>query len=260
MELSTPYSLPFEVLYQDGPIMSVGQDVSVKVAIRGVVTPEAVDAIDSLITPFFLLATSGAMAGATIRPWLSTIADKQGPFANSDTVEWILQSCTVDRKSIIVLAQMLLSAQDLHPLSRITISGAAGSFSLQRLIAGSRAADPYPTTYRDLDFPVIREQEIGSEVLVRALLQGRVSPEIRTAAEAELLSWAAGLLSGAYGVAPIRPDECTASIDIETQYVDSELTWPITRFMAHPAALDGLTNVFASISHRVVPVRQLAIE
>ena len=260
MQLSTPYALPYEVFYDDGPLMSTGQDVRVEVALHAPATADVVDAMDSLMLPFVLLATSGAMAGDKINPWASTIRDKQGPYAGDGRVEWVLQSCTVDDRSIAVLAQMLFSVHDSCPMARMTISGARLAAGVQRLANRWRMSNPYPGVYSEVGFPVVREGEPGDEVVVRAVFDAPVSREVQVNIEAELFSWAAGLLSGAYGIAPIQPDECTASVEEKTILTKSELTWGLSRFRAHPAALDGLVNVFVAISNRFARVDQLVIE
>jgi hypothetical protein len=259
MQLRSRYALPYAVIYDDGPLMSVGQDIRIRAALNAVPTAETVDAMDSLVLPFFLLGTSGALAGTKIAPWTSTMADKEGPFVNEGIVEWILRSCTVDERSITVLSQMLLSAYDSAPIARITFSGARPFPDVLRLEDNSLTPDPCPARYGEPGFPVIGEAELTAEVVVRVIFEVPPSPEIQKAADAELFSWAAGVVSGAYGVAPVRPDRCTASID-ETEYAGSELTWHMSRVRAHPAALDGLVNVFASISRRTARVSQIIIE
>jgi hypothetical protein len=260
MQLSTPYALPYDVFYDDGPLMSTGQDIRVEVALDAPATAGVVDAIDSLILPFVLLATSGAMAGDKISPWASTIRDKQGPYAGDGKVEWVLQSCTVDDRSIAVLAQMLLSVHDSCAMARMTLSGGRRAAGVQRLADRWPMSNPYPGVYSDAGFPVVHLGDLGNEVLVRAVFDAPVSREVQVKMDAELFSWAAGLLTGAYGIAPIQPDECTASVEEKTILTKSELTWGLSRFRAHPAALDGLVNVFVSISNRLARVNQLVIE
>jgi hypothetical protein len=121
-------------------------------------------------------------------------------------------------------------------------------------------SNPFPAAFANPGFAIAREAELDREVLVRANFAEQAKAEVLTAVDGELFSWAAGLLSGAYGVAPIQPDECTATVDEETVIIKSELTWSFTRFNAHPAALDGLVNVFAAISRRIARVNQLVIE
>jgi len=247
-------------LYEDAPLMSAGQDVRIRVTLGGIGTAAAVDALDALVTPFVMLASSGALSGDRIDPATSAINDKEGPFGDAKVVEWLLRSCRVDERSITVLAQMFLSVQDICPITRLTISGAHTPGATQLAVSNSPSANPYPETVADPGFPVEREPELYPEFVVRADFAEQISAEVVTDVDAEVFSWAAGLLSGAYGVAPIRPDECTATIDEESVQIKSELTWSLTRFRAHPAALGGLINVFAAVSRRVARVTRLAIE
>lgn len=259
MQLRTRYSLPYEVIYDEGPLMSVGQDIRIRATLNAVATEQSVDAMDSLVLPFFLLGTSGALSGSRIAPWASTFADKEGPFASERLVEWTLRSCTVDERSITVLSQMLLSVYDSAPIARITFSSSRPSPGALRLEDNSLAPDPYPAQYPEPGFPITGEPELMPEVVVRVMFEVPPSPEVQKAADAELFSWAPGLVSGAYGVAPVPPDECTASID-KTEYAGCELTWHMSRVRAHPAALAGLVNVFASISRRIARVSEMIIE
>jgi hypothetical protein len=259
MPLRSRYSLPYTVVYDDGPLMSVGQDIRIRAELNTVATAASVDAMDSLVLPFFLLATSGALAGARIAPWTSTMADKEGPFVRERIVEWTLRSCTVDERSIAMLSQMLLSVYDSAPIARITFSGARQAPGVLRLEDNSQTADQYPGRYSEPGFPVTGGPEFTAEVVVRVIFDLPPSPEIQKATDAELFSWAPGVVSGAYGVAPVIPDQCTASID-QTEYAKSELTWHMSRVRAHPAALVGLVNVFESVSRRIARVSQMIVE
>jgi hypothetical protein len=259
MPLRSPYSLPYAVVYEDGPLMSAGQDVRLRIALNATATAEGVDAMDSLVLPFFLLGTSGALAGARIAPWTSTIADKEGPFASEHTVDWVLRSCTVDERSITMLSQMLLSIYNAAPIARITFSRTHASPGVLRLEDNYRTSDPYPAQYAEPGFPITGETELTAEVVVRVVFEVPPSPEIQKAANGALFSWVPGFVSGAYGVAPVRPDECTATVD-DTEYAGSELTWHMSRVRAHPAALAGLVNVVAAISHQTARVSHMIVE
>ncbi|MCI0560594.1 MAG: hypothetical protein MN733_19070 [Nitrososphaera sp.] len=260
MQLTSPYSLPYDVFYDEGQLMSEGNDVRLKIALSTAATPDAIDALDSLVLPFFLLATSGALAGPDIPPWKSTIRDKDGPFTHDHIVEWVLRTCTVDAKSITVLAQTLLSVQDLSNVNTVTFSGLQTSSSIGKVAFGRSVIDAYPPAFHDPGFALARNSEVGREVFIRAIFTAPHTPEICEAVNTELFSWAAGVLSGAYGVAPIQPDQCTASVDDKVIYFKSELNWSLSRFTAHPAAFDGLINVFASVSRRIALVSELVIE
>jgi hypothetical protein len=260
VQLSSPYRFPYEVLYDDGALMSSGQDVRLRVTLRGPATVDAVDALDALAGPFVLLASSGALSGERIDPATSTIDDKEGPFADDRVVEWVLRSCRVDERSVTVLAQMFLSVQEICPVARVTLSGIRASGWSQLAVVNIPSANPYPAAFADPGFAVERQSELYPEFVVRADFAEEIPPDVVTDVDAEVFSWAAGLLSGAYGVAPIKPDECTATMNEESVQIKSELSWSLARFRADPAALDGLVNVFASISRRVARVTQLVIE
>lgn len=260
MRLASPYSLPYAVTYSDGQLMSIGRDVRVEVTLGAAATSAAIDELDALVLPFQLLASAGALAGNGIKPWNSTILDKDGPFVGGDVVGWTLRSCAVDERGIVMLAQMLLSAHSAHSIAKVAFTSTVGYLHVARVTLGVPAADPFPALARDLGFPLRREGEVGREVLVQARFDAALTDKTRAAVDAELYSWASGLLSGAYGIAPLVPDVCTATVEPVVTYGRQQLTWGFARFSAHPAALDGLTNVFASISERVARVAELTIE
>lgn len=260
MQLTSAYLLPYDVHYDEDQLMSRGNDVRLKIALDTAATADVVDALDSLVLSFFLLATSGALAGRDIAPWASTIQDKNGPFVQGHVVEWVFRSCTIDTNSIIVLAQMLLSVQDLSKVNSVTFSDLHVSSAVSKVAFARSVVDIYPAMFYDPGFVIERSSEVGREVLVRAIFTIFVTPQISEAVNAELFSWAAGLLSGAYGIAPITPDQCTASLNDKVIYFKSELNWSLSRFAAHPAAFNGLINLFASISRRIAPLSHLVIE
>ena len=73
-------------------------------------------------------------------------------------------------------------------------------------------------------------------------------------------AWSPGLVIGAYGVAPVPPDKCTGHPDEEIVFLDNALEWAFNSFRAHTGALEGLFNVLASVSQKVVQVTQVRVD
>src|SRR6185312_13500299 len=149
-------------------LMSAGQDVRIRVTLRSAATAEAVDALDALIGPFVLLASSGALAGERIDPSTSTIDDKEGPFVHEGSVDWLLRSCRVDERSITVLGQMFLSVQDICPVARVLVSGTRTRGTDQLAVVNITSINPYPLPFATPDFSVERDSEITPDFVVRA--------------------------------------------------------------------------------------------
>lgn len=260
MSLTTAYVLPYDVMWSDGPLMSLDDDVRVRVALRSEADDQAAGALDALMTPFVLLASSGAMAGEAIPPGQSGIADKEGPFASGQVVDWVLRKCLVDERSIAMLAQMMLTAHGEFPIARIALDGTKRISATQTLLSASTDSRTYPEVYRNPGFVVSCDPELGRDIEVRVAFAQANAPSFSRAIDAELFSWAAGLLSGGYGIAPFVPDRCVASIGTTAVYLPSEMSFSMNRFEAHPAALNGLINVFTRISENIIPVAELSID
>jgi hypothetical protein len=260
MTLFTGYSLPFSVLFEEGSLMSVGQDVRVRTSLSKEANPESVDTLDSMILPFFLLATSGALSGENIAPWDSTIKDKSNPIVGKSSVEWLLKSCKLDERSLVILSQMLLSIHNECAIHEVMFSRSDNPQDFQQLTVDQSASNPYPGIWRNLDFACNVSRELGKDVTIHASFSETLLVEMQEEIDAELFSWVPGLVSGAYGVAPILPIECTGIPDDEITFTGNELEWYINRVIAHHSAFSGLVNVFASISHQIAQINELLIE
>jgi hypothetical protein len=156
MILTTAYALPYAVLYGYDPIMSVGHDVQVVAGLASVPSPGAVDAMDSLLQPFVLLEQSGALAGSLIPPWVSTIADKSGPTIVGNSIHWLLQECLIDERAIPMLAQMLVSVQQISQTRRLAIQRVGGPTDDQLVVSAPGQRMDYPGIYANLPFTLLR--------------------------------------------------------------------------------------------------------
>jgi hypothetical protein len=254
--LETPYALPYAVDCSDELVLSIGEDAVMSVSLIESADPVAVvDDIDALLTPFVLLAQSGALAGADIEPARSTIADKSPPIVTRRGAEWRFRSCRIDACSIVMINQMLMSVPAADSIARIVIAATDRGSATFRLASGARARHQYPSVHEPLPFRLLRT----NEVLVTAQIIGDASLVGRGLIDAHLGLWSAGVVSGAYPIAPVVPDECTAEID-DVVWTGNEMSLHLSRFLAHPAAIDGLLNALVHINHRIARIGAVEIE
>jgi len=259
VNLITPYTLPFRVMYQ--PVLeSIERDITLRILLADTVSTDAASAIDSTVLPFFLMGTSGALAGESIQPWTSTIKEWSQPLILGSAIEWLLTSVTVDPQAWVMLAQMLLVDHKKHAIKRVEIFDPRSSHKMVEVITGKSGFNPYPNSWTGISFAVDFYEDISKNFTVCAVFSRSLSKNEQALISEELFAWAPGLILGAYGVAPVPPDRCTGIPDEDIVFVDNELEWSVSNFKAHTGAIEGLINVFASLSKKIVPVTEFRIE
>ena len=259
MRLSTPYNLPFRVSYQ--PEIAWGErDITLRIFLAATVSTEAADAMDSTVLPFMLMGTSGALAGASIEPWVSTVEDWSSPVIRDSAIEWSLKSVRFDPQAWVMLAQMLLVDHRVHAIGRIEIVDPRSTEKTIEVVTGASKVNPYPDRWAGIGFAVELGEDIAKNLTVYVAFARELSEDEQARVTEGLFAWAPGLILGAYGVAPVAPDRCTGLPDEEIVFLDNELEWAISNFKAHTSAIEGLINVFASVSKKVVPVQAFRIE
>jgi len=116
---TTPYALPYRVRLQR-ELAAGPHDLTIRVTLATDELVEvAAEALDATVLPFLLMATSGAFAGVSIPPWRSTVEDWSDPIVGPSAVEWQLTGACWDLQALVVLAQMLLTAHEDHPIRQI---------------------------------------------------------------------------------------------------------------------------------------------
>lgn len=255
----TPYALPYRVMLQrelaGGP-----HDITIRVELQGGDSAVAAAALGATVLPFLLMATSGAFAGDSIPAWMSTVDDWSDPLVGTSSVEWQLVGATWDLQAPIVLAQMLLNDHQTHPIRQIECFDAHRRFEPIEVLAGERGVDPYPRRWSGIDFVVEPYADVPKTFTIGVAFERVLSAAERERVDEELSAWSPGLMLGAYGVAPIPPARCVAYPDEDLVFVDNELEWGFSNFKAHSSAIEGLINVFAAISHKVVRVVRFRVE
>ena len=131
---------------------------------------------------------------------------------------------------------------------------------LIEVLQGASRTNPYPRRWSGIDFTIELYDEIDKNFTVCVSFVRPLSEAEQERVSEEFFAWAPGLINGAYGVAPVPPEDCAGLPDRDIVFVDNELEWIIRHFKAHTGAIEGLINVVASISHQVVQVTEFRIE
>jgi hypothetical protein len=258
MNLITPYLLPYEVKYQVSPL-SVSRDLILQVHLLEPVSKNALDAIRSTVLPFLLMANSGALAGESIEPWNSEIGDWSDPLVQNYKMEWSLSSVRIDPQAWVMLAQMLLDDNEKYIISRIEILDPQCIEETVTLVTHAPRANPYPGVWKGIKFSIDIDDDVYQNFTVYVTFSRELTEEEQAVIDELLSSWAPGPMVGAYGVAPILPSKCIGFPDEKIVFIKNQLEWAFSDFRAHTAALDGLINVFASISETIVPIVEVQI-
>lgn len=259
MNLSTPYALPFRVIYQ--PAAESGErDITLRIHLVNTVSTDSAGAIDSTVLPFFLLATSGALAGELIQPWTSTIREWSQPLIYDSAIEWSLTSVTIDPQAWVMLAQMLLVDHKEHSIKCVEIVDPRSSQETIEVINSNQGFNPYSHSWRGINFKVDFYDDISKNFTVCVVFSRPLSESEQAFISDELFAWAPGLILGAYGVAPVPPEKCIGFPDENIVFIDNELEWSFSNFKAHTGAIEGLINVFASVSEKVVQIVEFRVE
>jgi hypothetical protein len=257
--LTSPYALPFRVMYPHD-LGSGPRDLTLRVHLAETVSTDAVETLDSTVIPFLLMVSSGALAGESIPPWTSTVDSWEDPVTHSSTVEWSLRGVTCDPQAWVMLAQMLLVDHRDHPIVRIEIAESSRRSEMTYVVTGMSRFNPYPNRWAEIRFPIEFYEDVPNNFTVYAGFTRPLSDDDTERIDEELSAWAPGLMLGAYGVAPVPPDKCTGFPDEDIVFLDNALEWQISRFRAHTGAIEGLINVLASISQKVVQVTEVRVE
>jgi hypothetical protein len=257
--LTSPYALPFRVIYPLD-LGSGTRDLTIRVLLAETVSTDAAEAIDSTVLPFLLMATSGAFAGELIQPSTSTVESWEDAVIHGSIIQWSLTAVTCDPQAWVVLAQMLLVDHREHPIVRIEIADTSRPSEMTGVVTGMSRFNPYPNRWAEIRFPIDFYEDLPKNFTVYVGFARLLSEDDKERISEELSAWAPGLMLGAYGVAPVPPDKCTALPDEDVVFVDNTFEWAITRFKAHSAAIEGLINVLASISQKVVQVTEVRVE
>jgi hypothetical protein len=260
MDLYTPYELPYRVLYQPAPLFSAGADLSVQGKFKDAVTNPVLREARWIMALFCELAFTGALCGDQVVPSDSTIRDFTHPAAVGDSIEWTLSGCRTDERALIVLAQLFLLVHELQEVERVVISLPGPARNLMKLQTDEFLSSPYPPRTRGLGFLVDVDDEVPGNFGIVISFKNKLTPEQQEVVSEQIMSWATACAVGAFPVAPVFPSECTLFPTEEVTFIGNEAELGVTRFRAHPGAIDALINLCASMSQKISPIDAVSID
>jgi hypothetical protein len=256
--VATAYDLPFTVTLPPPPLLSTGQTVRLQVLPAAPRTEEVIEDYESVVTPFAVLAETGALAGASPSPAFARAFEWFGPEWVGAGLEWQFEGCVFDDRAAVVLAQLFLLSHKAHPVRAVTLT--APGRATAPLPYDSRVNDPYPPIWRPAPFPVFIDPDLYDAVTLRVKFVRTMTADEGRTIDSLIMTWAAVTSLGAYGAAPIPPEECTALFPEKVILIDDELELPITKMRAHRSCLHGLVNVCIALHQTVLPILDLSIE
>ena len=255
--IATPYALPYRAAVQPPPLLSGGGKAILRVVAATSLDHAAVGDYDSVMTAFGVLALTGALAGTAGPPSQATAFDWSRPHRSSTAVEWELSRCVFDERSAVLLAQFFMLSHPANPISGVAVFGPGGAAA--PLAYDASLEDPYPPIWQPTPFPVSLDPDIHDSATLR--IRFSRAPDLReqTRIRAPIIDWGVATKMGAYGVAPVPPNECFLQFDPEVVYLGDDLEFNLVRLRAHPSCLHGLINVCIAIHQSVLPIKELQI-
>jgi len=253
----TNYSLPF--VFEVSPRNPWEGHGTVELTLETAATLSAADAdrLQDNVFPFWLLASSGALSVEAGTP-PAPVPEEPTFSASAQSARFVFDQWRLDERASHSLLCLLLAAHADVPLKRVRLSSAAGQVP-RPVTVDPNLEDPYPQAPPKLPFP----WSIGdSESDVRELqitFAAPLSDEQREFVSGELASVGIAIAAGAYGVAPVPPEDCGCQPSEDVEHSDNELRWVLEDCRFHPAALDGLLGVCLSLHHRVAAITSVTI-
>lgn len=256
---STAYAIPFRVTYAGADAWASGTALQIAVRYTGVPneTFQAVAPV-RLLTQ---LAATGALAGNSIRPSTSSLRlSEHDILAARRHIALMLRDCVVDPCSIVVLTHLFLAADSAVLPEEISIFPPTGETALHSLSDQTSEFSTYPERYAALPFRLIDEQPESGGYTFTADLASNVTPEAALSLGRDLSVWTAAVKAGAYGLAPIPPQQSYAEPAQEAPACfDTTIEWSVSKVRADPACIDALVNIFAAFHDRWHSIKELTI-
>jgi len=256
--IATPYALPYRVDIQTPPLMSGGRSAVLKVTPVGQLDSETAADLESVTTAFALLASTGALAGMAGPPGRAADFEWSKGLTNGGDLQWEFVNCSFDERAAVILAQMFLLSQPTHPISRLAVAVPGGRTS--PLSYDRRLLDPYPPVWQPTPFSVRIDPDIFDVATLRVDFVRPPTADEQAQIDGQIVTWAVATAMGAYGVAPVPPNECSAQFEPAATFFERELEFELTRLRAHRASLYGLVNVCIAVHQTVLAVSALSIE
>ena len=256
--IATPYDLPYRVAVQAPPLLSGGGAALLRVVPEGLPDADATADYDSVVTAFALLASTGALAGTAGPPSVAADFNWSGPRAGGGELGWEFANCTLDERAAVVLAQMFLLSHPARPIRSVTL--AALGQSVAPLPHAPRLLDPYPSVWRPVPFPLTMDPDLFDSAALRVQFLRAPTPDEQAEIDGQILTWAVATAMGAYGIAPVRPGDCSAQFEPAVTFIGDQMEFDLVRLRAHRASLHGFVNACIGLHQSVLPIIELRIE
>lgn len=257
-ELSIAYRLPFEVLYSEPHFMSRLQ--TVRIVLRCSAVLENPAALLLPLRTFVRLAATGALAGAQWPPAqsrASIIEDSVSQAGSHLTLAMVWEA--VDVRSSVVLVHLLIAKQ--MPLRVSLLEMLLSDSEPTQLIPICQAEEAtFPGHFASLPFELVDESPESGAYTFTAICEEPISPLNKMTLTTQLSAWLTAVLEGAYGVAPIAPEESYAEpSSAPPEVIGRTAEWTIFKLRADPACIKALVNIVAAFHERCQKLEKLTI-
>ncbi|TPI65663.1 hypothetical protein FJ420_14645 [Mesorhizobium sp. B3-1-3] len=257
--IATPYALPYAVYHSPLPVMSLGQNVFITVSFAGGINAEGTKNAESLITTFFHLAGSGALSGAAIAPWDSTVSGVDFFGGTGSNATWRLSNIRVDERSIPIISQLFLVTHSDFPIGMVTINGGPDERTLIALPATNEDRGIYPAIFASQASRVEISPDLSDDIVVIAHFASDPTVAQREAIRLKIEDWIAASAIGCYPAPPHRPDFCSLEYDGALDFFEAELQIGFRNFYCHREALYGLCNSLFSVNDKAPELARIII-
>jgi hypothetical protein len=255
--IATTYDLPFTAeIPRENPWN--GRD-PVDLTLQGTMPfdERQLEQLHARLNPFWSLGSKGGFAGTAVAPWLSYCVTPE-IIVHKGLGLLRFQPCSMDIRATLSMVCLLLVLHEEFPLERASLS--VPGITRRQISFNPEIVDPYPELWADLPFPVeIQDSESETRIL-RAQFTGPLTEDQICSIHSDLMCWGGTVSAGAYGVAPVAPQDCGCLPLNPVEHYAGEIAWAVEKCRFHYAALRALVSVCATIDQRRATIAGLTIE
>jgi hypothetical protein len=211
------------------------------------------EGITEVMTTFGKLAATGALAGRSHNPGLSSMMLAGSDFSAQGT-SWVFEDVRIDPTSIFVLLNMIhyVHLEDV-------------SVRVVRLAwpEAERLSDPmtiqFPAQWPDLSY-VLDDEDPTEDVDVTIELRKPEPPEVTEAIVDAMSVWLLASHRGAYADDSFDPSKSAIFLGPDVMDVSPDrIVWFIEVMRCSGSALDGLLNLLERVHQRVAEISRVEI-
>ena len=255
-EIRTAFQVPFSVVHPETAFFSSGQPLAVHIQLHPGAHASAVDRIFKTIGGFADLASTGALAGARIRPDRCELRLDSDPMIRGDDLTFEFSRCLLDDRGLIVLCDLLLHKDLVEPIRSLSVLRSAVD-RYSRLQSDSYST--YPDAYQDLPFPTSDEEPESGSYSFSITLQRPLDTENRQYLQLAFSTWKYAVLRGAFALAPIPPEDNYVEPDDPFVDFDETIEWTVFKLRAHSACISAIKNILGAFHYRCQQLSSLTI-